>query len=168
MSWKRSKISNMKQIFSGTEKQDTFVPVSLLWWKMLYIFLYVICQPKLWTWSSDSPHQTQSKQGYFFPKFLFKISFNMKPNTEQARIFFCPKKEWIENSEIRHFEFVESIGQVDKCKIWKTYIWGKTYIWDTNNQWKLFSQCCSNPYPTIHLRWNLIPITIFITTTISP
>ena len=49
-------------------KVDSFGPVSLLWLKMLYIFLYVFCQPKLWTWPSDSPttHTPNTEKGYFF------------------------------------------------------------------------------------------------------
>ena len=88
-------------------------------WKMLYIFLYVICQPKLWTWSSDSPHQTQSKD-----------------------IFHHSKKKdlkfWVKILNLG-VNFVGSIRRADKCKIWQTYIWD-----GTNNQWKLFSQCCSS------------------------
>ena len=75
-----------------------------LWWKMLYIFLYVICQHKLWTWSSDRPHKTQSKD--IFQKALDPF---------QVKIW----KSGV--------DFVES-AWVDKCKIWKTYIWA------TNNQ----------------------------------
>ena len=99
----------------------TFMP-----WKMLYIFLYVICQPKLWTWSSDSPHQTQSED----------ISHRGKRKISSFR------------SKILNLGFntVGSIRRTDKCKIWKTYIWGQI----TNES---FSANAA-PISSIHRRQN--------------